>query len=92
MTMAQLETAVKNFWNSLNTQNSAERPEKWLIECWRYRIAELGNEIKARKMIGLTGKNEPKMLVHRTDYPNTASEKVNITAANNLEESQKVTN
>ena len=92
MTMAQLETAVKNFRNSLNTQNSAERPEKWLIECWRYRIAELDNEIKARKMIGLTGQNEPKILVHRTDYPNPASEKVYTTAVNILEDSQKVKN
>ena len=92
MTMAQLETAVKNFKNSLNIQNSAERPEKWLIECWRYRIAELDNEIKARKMIGLTGQNEPKILVHRTDYPNPASEKVYTTAVNILEDSQKVKN
>ena len=92
MTMAQLETAVKNFRNSLKIQNSAERPEKWLIECWRYRIAELDNEIKARKNIGLTGKNEPQTLVHRTDYPNTASENVNNTAVNNFEDSQKVNN
>ena len=92
MTTAQLETAVKNFQNSLNIQNSAERPDKWLIETCRYRIAELGNEIKARKITGLTGKNEPKILVHRTDYPNTASEKVNTTAANNFEDSQKVNN
>ena len=92
MTTAQLETAVKNFRNSLKIQNSAERPDKWLIETCRYRIAELGNEIKARKVTGLTGKNEPQTLVHRTDYPNTASENVNNTAANNFEDSQKANN
>ena len=92
MTTADLETALKNFKNSLNIENSAERPDKWLIECWRYRIAEFGNEIKARKITGLTGQNEPKILVHRTDYPNPASEKVNTTAVNILEDSRKVNN
>ena len=43
-------------------------------------------------MIGLTGQNEPKILVHRTDYPNPASEKVYTTAVNILEDSQKVKN
>ena len=92
MTTAQLETAVKNFQNSLKIQNSAERPDKWLIETCRNRIAELGNEIKARKVTGLTGKNEPQTLVHRIDYPNTASENVKTTAVNNFEDSQKVNN
>ena len=92
LTTAELETALKNFQNSLKIENSAERPDKWLIECWRYRIAEFGNEIKARKITGLTGQNEPKILVHRTDYPNPASEKVSTTAVNNLEDSQKVNN
>ena len=92
LTTAELETALKNFQNSLKIENSAERPDKWLIECWRYRIVEFGNAIKARKISGLTGQNGPKILVHRTDYPKTASEKVNTTAVNNLEDSQKVNN
>ena len=57
LTTAELETALKNFQNSLKIENSAERPDKWLIECWRYRIVEFGNAIKARKISGLTGQN-----------------------------------
>ena len=60
MTTAQLETAVKNFLNSLKIQNSAERPDKWLIETCRYRIAVLGNEIKVRKISALTVKMNQK--------------------------------
>jgi len=93
LTTAELETALKNFQNSLKIENSAERPDKWLIECWRYRIVEFGNEIKARKITGSTGQNEPKSVLCRTNSnPNTASEKVLNTVVNNLEDSQKVNN
>ena len=93
LTTAELETALKNFQNSLKIENSAERPDKWLIECWRYRIVEFGNEIKARKYTGSTCQNEPKSALCRTySNPNTASEKVLNTVVNNLEDFSKVNN